>query len=316
MPPTPRLSRWFWILVPLGLGTLLALAVLLVGDARRAEAADLGGVTDAVSGGASVLPAPLEPVADVVAPAPEVVDPATLEPVADVVAPVAEVVDPAVDVVAPVVDPAVDVVAPVVDPVLEVVAPVVTPVVDVVAPVLEVVAPVVTPIVDVVAPVVTPITDVVDPTTPAGPVIPPVLAPAVGTVDPVATPAIEPLTPVAVRVVPPSGAASVLPIGAASGAQPPDLIAGITPAARDTASITLDSAPSPSGIPTLPPNSNEPFAPLSSSTSASGGVPYQLLLFAVLAMLAGLLGSRARRLLLLGAITPRFTAVYLSARPG
>jgi hypothetical protein len=166
---------------------------------------------------------------------------------------------------------------------------------------------------------VTPITDVVDPITPAGPVIPPALAPAVGTVDPAATPAIEPLTPVAGRVVPPIGGASLLPMGASSGTQPLDLIAGITPSsssAHDTASITLDPAPSPSGLPTLPPGSNEPFAPVSSSTSASGGVPYQLLLFAVLAMLAGFLGSRPRRLLLLGAITPRFTAVFLSARPG
>jgi hypothetical protein len=218
---------------------------------------------------------------------------------------VADVVDRAVNPVVGVAAPAVD---QVVDPVID---RVVDPAVDVAAPVLD-------PVLDVLAPVVTPITEVVDPPIPGRPVTPPVLGPVVGIVDPVATPVVEPLIPVVGHVVPPIGGASLLPIGATSGSEPPDALSATAPSSTrpDTASITLDPAASPSDLPTLPPNSNEPFAPLLSSTSASGGVPFQLLLFAVAVMLAGFFGSRARRLLLLGAITPRFAAVSLSARPG
>jgi hypothetical protein len=284
MPERPRPSRWLWILVPVGLGTLLALALLVFGDARHAEAADLGDVTDALSGGTSVVPAPPQPVVDVVDQ-------------------VVTTVDPAVDVVSPVVDP-------VVDPVLGVAGPVVDPVLD--------------PVLGVVAPVVQPIVDIVDPAIPTGPVIAPVVpptpvtAPVAGIGVPGANPGVEPLLPVVGRVVPPSGGHALLPTGADSGTQPLDAPSGTVPSStpQATASITIDPALSPFDLPTLPPVSNEPFAPFSSSTSASGGVPFQLLLFGVAAMLAAFLASRARRLWLLGAMTPRFALVSLTERPG
>jgi hypothetical protein len=171
---------------------------------------------------------------------------------------------------------------------------------------------------------VAPIAGVVGPADPFGPVIPPVVpptpvtAPVVGIVDPVATPVVEPLVPVVGHVVPPIGGAALLPIGDTSGTQP-DPPTGTAPSSGTRpviASITIDPAQSPLDLPTLPPGSNEPFAPFSSSTSASGGLPLQLLLFAVAVMLAAFLVPRVRRLLLLGAITPRFALVSLTARPG
>ena len=152
MPDRPRKlrhMRMVWMLVLLGFGTLLALAVLLFADAGHADAAGLGGVTDAVSRTTAAATATLHdagvvpPLGSAPVPLPGV--PAPAQPVVDSLpATASTVVDPAVDAVAPVAGPVVDIVDPVLAPITSVVDPIVAPITSVVDPI---VAPVVHPVV-------------------------------------------------------------------------------------------------------------------------------------------------------------------------
>jgi hypothetical protein len=317
MPDRPRKlrhMRMVWMLVLLGFGTLLALAVLLFADAGHADAAGLGGVTDAVSRTTAAATATLHdagvvpPVGSAPVPLPGV--PAPAQPVVDSLpATASTVVDPVLDTVAPMAGPVRDAVTPMTDILDPVLAPVLDPLVS---PILD---SVVAPITRVVGPVVAPITGIVDRIAP--PVVHPVV-PRSGGHGAAATPTVGGLTLAIPRHAPALRGDTPPSLVASSAVSTPTIARPVaSPSVPGEASASIGGESSMPALPTAPAR-NVPAAPFPSTTSAStnGSAPLQLLLFAVGVSLAVFFGPRARRIWLSGVAQPRFAFLSLTERPG
>jgi hypothetical protein len=200
-----------------------------------------------------------------------------------------------------------------------------TPVVqDVTGPLVPVLPDVTAPLAPVVQTVTTPLAPVAEPVT--GPLTG-VTAPVLGTVGPALGPVVggpsaaAPLvTLLGERSDPPRGpqpptatAALAEPTGPSGVRAPRESTAGTH---RAASSLDAD-ARAPSPLPTPAPLPPAPASPVPGTASSSPLAPsFQLVVYAIVAMLAALLVPRGRRALRLGAVAPRAAFASLIERPG